>query len=118
VLSSLIDNAVKYSPDGGPIRITLARRGDEHAVSISDRGIGVPSAELASLGRPYFRTSNASIRNYPGLGLRLAVAREIVGRHGGRLWFESKLGEGTTAHLALPASDRISAGDRLPERAS
>lgn len=118
VLSSLIDNAVKYSPDGGAIRITLARRGDEHAVSISDEGIGVPSAELPSLGRPFFRTSNASSRNYPGLGLRLAVAREIVGRHGGRLWFESKLGQGTTAHLALPASDRGPAGDRPPERAS
>lgn len=111
VLSSLLDNAVKYSPDGGTVRVTLARRGDEHAMSISDEGIGVPPGEIASLGRPYFRTSNAPSCHQAGLGLGLAVAREILGRHGGRLWFESKLGQGTTVFLALPASDRRPAGD-------
>jgi signal transduction histidine kinase len=103
VLVNLLDNAVKYSPAGGAIRIMLSRRGADHEISVADEGIGIPSAELCHVTRPYFRASNAPLRNYPGLGLGLSIAREIVERHGGRLWFESRTGAGTTAHVLLPA---------------
>ncbi len=118
VLTHLLENAVKYSPHGGTIRVTLEPGEKEHALSISDQGIGVPPAEIASLGRPYFRTSNASSSNYPGLGLGLAVAREVVARHGGRIWFESRLGHGTTAHLALPAGSAAAVADSARQDAA
>jgi two-component system CheB/CheR fusion protein len=104
VLANLLENALKYSPRGGTIRVSLTCRGAEVEVAVSDEGIGVPRDEIDSLARPYFRARNAPSAHYPGLGLGLSIAREIVVRHGGRLWFESELGVGTTARFALPAA--------------
>lgn len=102
VVTNLLDNALKFSPAGGPIEIDLSTRDGAHRVSIADHGIGVPAEELVALTRRYFRASNAVEEEYPGIGLGLSLARELVERHGGTLSFESALDRGTVARVSLP----------------
>ncbi|MFP2905464.1 ATP-binding protein [Pyxidicoccus sp. 3LFB2] len=102
VLGNLLHNAVKYSPAGGTIRVTLSREGARFRLSVSDSGIGIPAEELPRVTRRYFRASNASPDHYPGLGLGLALSREIAEQHGGALLVASQLGAGTTVTLELP----------------
>ncbi len=118
VVSNLIENAVKYSPDGGPIEVALATDGRDHTLTVRDGGIGVPPAELPRLAERYFRASNVSDRHFPGLGLGLAICREIVERHGGRLEIESRLGAGTTVSVRLPAKGVRRGGFEPPTRGS
>ncbi|QRK10180.1 PAS domain-containing sensor histidine kinase [Archangium violaceum] len=102
VLNNLLTNAVKYSPKGGTIHVTLAREGPGLALSVKDPGIGIPAADIPSLPRRYFRASNVSAENYPGLGLGLSLVKEIIEAHGGGLRIQSELGRGTTLTLLLP----------------
>ncbi|HEX8823903.1 MAG TPA: PAS domain-containing sensor histidine kinase [Archangium sp.] len=102
VVNNLLGNAVKFSPRGGPIRIALAPEGSDFTLSISDRGIGIPAADLPSLTRRYFRASNVSAENFPGLGLGLSLVQELLAVHGGRLHFQSELDQGTTVTFVLP----------------
>ena len=104
VFGNLLENAIKYSPHGGEIRVELAREGSRAVVRVRDHGIGVPQEEVGSLGKKFFRASNVSIRNYPGLGLGFALAREIVNRHGGEISVASALGRGTTVTVSVPAA--------------
>jgi two-component system, OmpR family, sensor histidine kinase VicK len=103
VFTNLLNNAIKYSPSGGTIRISLSGEDGMHCVSFADPGIGIPPKEIPLLTRRFFRASNASRENYPGLGLGLSFASEIVERHGGTLTFRSELGQGTEATVRLPA---------------
>jgi signal transduction histidine kinase len=102
----LLDNAVKFSPAGG--RISVELEGDDdgatHRIRVSDEGIGVPPNDVACLGRAYFRASNASAEQYPGIGLGLAITREIAERHGGRMTVDSRLGLGTNVTVTLPGA--------------
>jgi PAS domain S-box-containing protein len=98
---NLLDNALRYSPQGGKIAVALTSSGVEHRVAVTDPGIGIPPDELRSLPRRFHRGSNA-VERFPGAGLGLAVTKEIVERHGGRLELRSILGRGTTATLVLP----------------
>ena len=100
----LIDNALKFSPGREEVAVSAFRDGDRCVVQVIDRGIGVPRAELPSLGQRWFRAGNADWRMYPGLGLGLAIARETLRLHGGALSFESDAGQGLTATLSLPAA--------------
>jgi|GEM_PF-1183774 len=102
VLDHLLTNAVRFSPRGGTIRVTLARVGDVLELSVSDPGIGIPAADLPFLTRPYFRASNVSPENFPGLGLGLPLVKDIVEAHGGGLRIQSEQGQGTTVTLFLP----------------
>ncbi|HMI84067.1 MAG TPA: PAS domain-containing sensor histidine kinase [Polyangiaceae bacterium] len=102
VVTSLLDNALKFSPSGGGIRIGLAAVERECRLTIADEGIGVPAEELSALTRRYFRASNATEESFPGIGLGLSLSRDILERHGGVLSFESKLGRGTVAKISLP----------------
>lgn len=102
LVRSLVDNAIKYSPAGGAIRIGVARQPGGYEVSVADQGIGIPPEELPSLGRPYFRASNASPARFSGIGLGLAIAHSIANAHAGRLWLESELGRGSVAHFSIP----------------
>jgi PAS domain S-box-containing protein len=104
VLGNLLHNATKYSPSGGTIRVTLTREGPLYRVAVSDPGISIPAEELPRVTRRYFRASNASPDHYPGLGLGLALSREIAEQHGGQLLVASQLGEGTIVTLELPRS--------------
>jgi PAS domain S-box-containing protein len=102
VVTNLLDNALKFSPSGGSIRIELAGDQPECRLSVSDQGIGVPAEEVSALTRRYFRASNATEERFPGIGLGLSLCRAIVERHGGTLSFESRLNQGTVAVVLLP----------------
>ncbi|MCP3099837.1 PAS domain-containing protein [Myxococcus sp. K15C18031901] len=102
VLTNLLENAFKYSPTGGAVRVTLERKGDEAVVSVRDQGIGIPEDQRTQLFERLFRARNAPISGFGGLGLGLYICRDIVERHGGRIWVDSELGQGSTFHFTLP----------------
>jgi two-component system, OmpR family, sensor histidine kinase VicK len=103
VFNNLLDNAVKYSPRGGRIQISLDSGDGRHRVWVQDDGIGIPDGEILLVGRRFFRASNVST-GYPGVGLGLSLAREILERHAGDLRIESELGKGTRVTVSLPSS--------------
>jgi len=107
VLVNVLQNAIKYSPEGGQIRVAVRRDGQEARVSVKDPGIGVPKEEQARLFQRFFRAGNATTRNYSGLGIGLFVANEIVRRHGGRFEVESEVGSGSTFTICLPALQQV-----------
>jgi len=99
VLSNLIHNAIKFTPEGGAIRLRAERAGQSCLVSVSDTGIGIPEGDLTSIFER-FRQLDRGDRT--GLGLGLYISLWIVEAHGGRIWAESVLGSGTTFHFTLP----------------
>ena len=105
VLSNLIHNAIKFTAEGGSIRIRVARAGTFCQVSVSDTGIGIPNGELTEIFER-FRQLNPS--DHTGLGLGLYISQWIVEAHGGRIWGESQVGIGTTFHFTLPEERRSS----------
>ena len=104
VLTNLLSNAIKYSPQGGPIELTIREEVEPHTalVSIRDRGIGIPARQQAHIFGRFVRAENARASEITGTGLGLFLSRELVERHGGRLWFESTEGAGSTFFMALP----------------
>jgi signal transduction histidine kinase len=106
VLTNLLNNAIKYSPDGGEVRILLAPRDGGTLIEVADQGIGLPADASEAIFQPFGRAPNAARRSLPGMGLGLYICRTIVERHGGRIWAASD-GEdrGTTFGLWLPARD-------------
>jgi signal transduction histidine kinase len=100
VLDNLLDNALKYSPAGSPIAISLTVEGGEAQVRVADHGVGVPAGERDRLFTPFYRTSRTS--NMPGTGLGLHISQQLATRHGGRLWLEASSDEGSVFALALP----------------
>lgn len=102
LLENLTENAVKYSPEGGPVRIRVWRDGDEARIAVSDQGIGVPPDDLPHIFERFHRAANVDDRRFAGMGLGLFICRGIVEQHGGRIWATSRAGQGTTFHIALP----------------
>ena len=102
VLTNLIGNAVKYSPQGGCITVVLRKVGDEARISVRDEGIGIEKEQLAKLFEPFRRSSAVRGMDIPGVGLGLATSRWIVEAHGGRIEVESELGKGSTFTVRLP----------------
>lgn len=109
VLLNLVDNAVKYSPGGGLVVVRGQVSGNEVIVSVADQGQGIAPEHLNRLFERFFRVKFVSGRHVVGSGLGLPIARNIVEAHGGRIWAESGLGEGTTVYFTLPL-DGLSAG--------
>jgi PAS domain S-box-containing protein len=105
VLGNLLENAVKYSPDGSDVTVTVEDRGDTLITSVCDRGIGIPADELSQVFERFHRGRQVSSTNYGGLGLGLYITKQIIERHGGSIWVESKEGQGTTFSFSLPASE-------------
>lgn len=103
VLGNLLENAVKYSPDGSDISIRVEMREQQVVSSVSDHGMGIPADELAQVFERFHRGRHVSSTNYGGLGLGLYITKQIVERHGGTIWVESKEGSGTSFHFSLPA---------------
>lgn len=103
VLGNLLENAVKYSPEGTEIFVSVEPRNSDVVTSVCDRGIGIPTDELAMVFERFHRGRQVSSTNYGGLGLGLYITRQIVERHGGTIWVESKEGAGTTFYFSLPA---------------
>lgn len=102
VLQNLIDNAIKYSPQGGPIIVRLEHQGRQVAISVSDRGIGIPPDALPHLFNRFYRVSSAGTRQVSGMGLGLYVVKEIVTLHGGSIQIDSREGDGSTFTVVLP----------------
>jgi signal transduction histidine kinase len=103
VLVNLVENAVKYSPRGGEIRLALSASEAGIQISVQDHGIGLPPEQVERIFEPFGRASNASARHIQGMGLGLHICRRIIEQHGGRIWAESS-GEdqGTTLRVWLP----------------
>ena len=115
VLDNLLSNAIKYSPHGGPVTVRVAPAGTTVQVQVADRGMGMRAEDAEHVFGRFFRSSNARMSAIPGLGLGLAVVREIVERHGGTIRCDSAPGEGTVFTLALPLGE--SAGEGAPAAA-
>ncbi len=103
VLTNLLTNAVKYSPDADRVAVALRRDGRSAHLTVRDWGIGIPRAEQGRLFGRFYRASNAPRGG--GLGLGLFIAHEIIVRNGGRIWVESEAGQGSTFHVTLPLLD-------------
>jgi K+-sensing histidine kinase KdpD len=101
VIRNILDNAIKYSPDGGLIILTGEVRRVDVVIRIADQGVGIAPEDLIPLFEKYFRVKSATGYHVPGTGLGLPVARAIVEAHGGRIWAESKVGEGTTLSFSI-----------------
>ncbi len=102
VLRNLLDNAIKYSPDGGTITVQAYRDGQQILLAVSDEGIGIPAEEWDRVFDRFHRVENELTRRMRGAGLGLAVCRGIVEAHGGRIWMESQPGAGSVFCLTLP----------------
>jgi signal transduction histidine kinase len=100
VLSNLLSNAAKYSPDGAEVELTLERRGRDALISVRDQGRGIPKDQQPYIFRRFFRARSGEGRS--GTGLGLYVSKGIVEAHGGRIWFESQEGKGSTFYVLLP----------------
>ena len=105
VLGNLLENAVKYSPEGSDVTVTVEDRGDSLVTAVCDRGIGIPADELAQVFERFHRGRQVSSTNYGGLWLGLYITKQIVERHGGSIWVESKEGQGTSFYFSLPATE-------------
>lgn len=99
---NIVSNAIKYTPDGGEIHISLASVGKNVEVSVSDNGIGIPAEDLPRLFERFYRVEKARNSDKGGTGLGLAIAREIAIAHGGDITVESEVGKGTTFKIIFP----------------
>jgi signal transduction histidine kinase len=107
IVGNLLSNAIKYSPRNGQIRITVAPAQEEGflQLSVADNGVGIGPEDQDKLFRRFFRAASATQMRAGGVGLGLYITRSLVELHGGRVWFESKLHEGSTFHVTLPIAD-------------
>ncbi len=102
VLQNLIGNAIKYSPQGGPVVVRVARRGTMACVDVIDQGIGIPVIALPQLFRRFYRASNVDAQHISGMGVGLYVVKEIIALHGGEVTVASQEGQGSTFSCYLP----------------
>jgi PAS domain S-box-containing protein len=103
VVVNLLDNAVKYSPDGGEVTVGVESEGASAHLWVRDQGMGIPAEALESVFERYTRVESGRHRAIHGTGLGLPIVRQIVELHGGRIWAESVPGAGSTFHVTLPA---------------
>lgn len=109
VLDNLVSNAVKFTPDGGTIRVRLCRNGSGAVIEVEDSGLGIPEAELGRLFERFYRTSTVTHLAIQGTGLGLPITKAIVEAHGGAIEVESEEGAGTTFRVALPSGEEPAA---------
>ncbi|MBN2005544.1 MAG: HAMP domain-containing protein [Anaerolineae bacterium] len=103
VLLNLLSNALRHTPDGGSITVTVVRRDAEAQIAVADTGEGIPAKDLPYVFERFYRVDPARARENGGSGLGLAISRSLVAAHNGRLWVESVEGKGSTFTLALPS---------------
>lgn len=101
LIDNLVGNAIKYTPQGGSVRVMLGSEDGQVILQVTDSGVGIPLADQPHIFEKFFRASNAP-KGTPGTGLGLAIVKSIVDNHGGRIWVESMPGKGTTFYVVLP----------------
>jgi len=106
ILYNLVENAIKYSPGGGDIRVSAVRSEDQIVIAVSDQGPGIPAEGLSNLFRRFERLTESPANSIRGMGLGLYVCRLLVEAHGGRIWAESEPGKGSTFCFTLPISSQ------------
>jgi PAS domain S-box-containing protein len=102
ILRNLVENAIKYSPDGGPIIVSAQARSGDVLTSVADRGIGIEEQQLEHIFDRFYQVDNASTRKVGGSGLGLSICKAIIEAHDGSIWVESQPGAGSTFHFTLP----------------
>lgn len=102
VIDNILNNAIKYSPDGGKITVSMKTTDDQMILSISDQGLGIPKQDLPKIFDRFYRVDRARSRAQGGTGLGLAIAKEIIKQHNGFIWAKSEYGKGSTFTIVLP----------------
>jgi PAS domain S-box-containing protein len=102
-ISNLVDNAIKYTPNNGKVKVYGDLKEGSVIVAVQDNGVGIAAADQARLFEKFFRVKQRDTIGIKGSGLGLAIVKSIIDRHGGRIWVESRLGQGSTFYIALPA---------------
>lgn len=102
VIDNIMNNAIKYSPDGGTITVHLSETHNNILLSITDQGLGIPQKDLQKVFDRFYRVDKARARKQGGTGLGLAITKEVIKAHGGTIWVESQEGRGSTFYITLP----------------
>ena len=102
MVTNLLLNAIKYTPENGKVTVSIKNENDFAVVEIADTGIGIPANEIGKVFQEFFRASNAREVERNGTGLGLSIAKYIVERHNGKIWVESKENNGTKFWFTLP----------------
>jgi len=105
VLQNLLDNAIQYTPSGGQISVSTRVENEEVVFTVSDTGIGIPQADQPRIFERFYRVDVARSREVGGTGLGLSIAKHLVEGHGGRIWVESEVGQGSQFHFSVPIFD-------------
>ena len=116
VLVNLVENAIKYSPDGGQVEVGVEERDDAVRFFVRDEGLGIPSQEQERVFEKFYRADPQMIRGVGGTGLGLYICKELVGRMGGRIWVESSGEKGSTFFFELPVAEVLAHGATQPRR--
>jgi signal transduction histidine kinase len=102
VIENLIDNAIRYSGGGGKVEVKFEKKEKEMLFSVKDSGVGIPEKDQKYIFQKFFRAENILKKRTKGSGLGLYVCKSIILKSGGKIWFESKAGQGTTFYFTLP----------------
>jgi signal transduction histidine kinase len=107
LLENLVENGIKYSPQGGEVCVKVWRDDEEAHLSVTDRGIGIPEKDLPRVFERFFRGDNVDDRSFAGMGLGLFICRGIAEQHGGRISVTSRPGRGSAFRVDLPISSGV-----------
>jgi len=102
VVSNLVNNAVKYSPEGGTVTISTRAEGGYALITVADTGLGIPPDEIAHVFERFRRVRSGAAQSIAGTGLGLTIVKQIIEMHGGKIWVESALGHGSAFHFTIP----------------
>jgi signal transduction histidine kinase len=114
LVRNLLDNAVRYSPDGGRVEVELTSTDREALLAVRDTGIGIPSRDLPRIFERFYRVDRARSRETGGTGLGLSIAKHVAEQHGGRIEVDSELGQGSEFRVRLPASNGARRSGKRP----
>jgi len=107
ILTNLVGNAIKYSPEGGEVLVTVEHGEDSVQVSVRDQGIGMSPRDMGQLFEKFYRVDRDEVRRAGGTGLGLYITKRLVEMHGGRIWAESRPGVGSVFTFTLPTSGEL-----------
>ena len=116
VLANLVENAVKYSPNGGPVHVNAERSASGVRFAVRDEGLGIPAAEQDRIFEKFYRLDPQMTRGIGGTGLGLYICKELVRRVNGRIWVESQQGKGSAFFVEIPSAQSSSAPDSKAAR--